>query len=298
MQYDISLLTDSRYLAPKELNDYNQNILWEAKLLIEALEKRGLKVHRINWDDPDFDWKTTKYALFRTTWDYFDRFEEFEPWLKKVEQQTQLINPSSLLYWNIDKHYLLDLEQKNIPIPATIFIEPGDGKPLKDWVKQSGWEELILKPAISGAARHTYRFAAKDAQEYEAIFRELIQNKSMLLQEFQQQVLTKGEVAFMAFGGKYSHAVLKRAKPGDFRVQDDFGGSLHPYEATAEEKAFVEKVFASVTPLPAYGRVDVIWDNNDQAVVSELELVEPELWFRKHPAAAEILADYIVESYF
>ena len=45
-----------------------------------------------------------------------------------------------------------------------------------------------------------------------------------MLQEYQNKITTKGEVAFMIFGGKYSHAVLKKAKPGDFRVQDDFGG--------------------------------------------------------------------------
>jgi glutathione synthase/RimK-type ligase-like ATP-grasp enzyme len=296
--YDITILTAPRYIKPKEITPYIQNILTEAKLIREALEKRGLKVHRINWDDPDFDWSSTKYVLFRTTWDYFDRFEEFEAWMKKVEQQTQLINPSSLLYWNIDKHYLLDLEEKGLPIPATIFIEPGDEKTLVDWVAESGWKELILKPAISGAARHTYRFLAKDAAEHEAIFRALIAKESMLLQEFQHQVLTKGEVAFMAFGGKYSHAVLKRAKAGDFRVQDDFGGTLHPYEASEEEIALVEQTLAAVEPLPAYARVDVIWDNEDRAVISELELVEPELWFRRSPEAADLLAEHLVERYF
>ncbi len=296
--YDITILTDFRYIKPKELSPYIQNILTEAKLIREALEKRGLKVHRINWDDPDFDWSATKYVLFRTTWDYFDRFEEFEAWLKQVEQQTQLINPSSLLYWNIDKHYLLDLEKQGLPIPATTFIAPGNEQSLSDLVAESGWEELVLKPAISGAARHTYRFLAKDAAKYETIFRELIAKESMLLQAFQHQVLTKGEVAYMAFGGRYSHAVLKRAKPGDFRVQDDFGGTVHPYEASAEEIALVERALAAVAPLPAYARVDVIWDNEDRAVISELELVEPELWFRRSPKAAEMLAEHLLERYF
>ena len=26
--------------------------------------------------------------------------------------------------------------------------------------------------------------------------------------------------------GQFTHAVLKKAKPGDFRVQDDFGGTV------------------------------------------------------------------------
>lgn len=95
----------------------------------------------------------------------------------------------------------------------------------------------------------------------------------------------------MVFDGQYSHAVLKKAKQGDFRVQDDFGGTVHPYEANAEEIAFVEKVMACVSPTPVYARVDVIWNNEGDLCVSELEMVEPELWLRNHPKAADRFAD-------
>ena len=46
----------------------------------------------------------------------------------------------------------------------------------------------------------------------------------------------------MLFEGKYSHAVIKKAKAGDYRVQDDFGGSVQEYIASAAEKDFAEKV--------------------------------------------------------
>jgi hypothetical protein len=38
-----------------------------------------------------------------------------------------------------------------------------------------------------------------------------------------------------------------------------------------------------------------MWDTLGRACVSELEIIEPELWFRRHPAAAEVLAEKIVE---
>jgi hypothetical protein len=34
-------------------------------------------------------------------------------------------------------------------------------------------------------------------------------------------------------------------------------------------------------------------DNNDKPSLSELELIEPELWFRNYPKAAELLAEEI-----
>ncbi|MBX2945780.1 MAG: hypothetical protein KF725_08090 [Cyclobacteriaceae bacterium] len=290
---DITLLTDARYVNPVNPDWYKQNILDDDKRVRDALEKRGLTVARTNWDNPAYDWSQTHFAVFRTTWDYFDRFQEFSTWLDRISKQTKLINPLPLVRWNIDKHYLHDLELHGIRIPPTVFIKPRTSKSLTEIVEQTGWTDCILKPAISGAARHTYRLNASTLTDHEMIFRKLITHESMLIQEFQKPVLEKGEVAYMLFGGKYSHAVLKKAKPGDFRVQDDFGGTVHEYIPTQKEIEFAERAVAYCNPAPAYARVDAIWDNHGQLCVSELELIEPELWFRKHPPAAEMFAEVL-----
>ena len=47
--------------------------------------------------------------MFRTTWDYFDRFAEFSAWLDRVQSLTRLCNPPATVRWNLDKHYLADL---------------------------------------------------------------------------------------------------------------------------------------------------------------------------------------------
>ncbi len=295
---DITLLTDARYVNPVNPDWYKQNILDDDKRVRDALEKRGLTVARTNWDNPAYDWSQTHFAVFRTTWDYFDRFQEFSTWLDRISKQTKLINPLPLVQWNIDKHYLRDLELAGIHIPPTLFIEPGDERTLTEIIAQTTWADCILKPAISGAARHTYRLNKGNVGAHEEIFRQLIANESLLLQEFQKPVLEKGEVAYMLFGGKFSHAVLKKAKPGDFRVQDDFGGTVHDYKPTAYEIEFAERAVAYCNPAPAYARVDAIWDNHGQLCVSELELIEPELWFRKHPPAAEMFAEVLQKTLF
>lgn len=292
-QFDVTLLTDHRYLETSYPDQYSQNVLDEDQAVLDELKKLGLKVHRTNWDNPNFDWSSTNHVLFRTTWDYSERFEEFSKWLMEVSQQTTLINPKELIFWNVDKHYLQELQNNGVRIPNTVFIETGDNRSLDEIANSTNWKEFILKPTVSAGSRHTYRFGPSDIKKHEAIFSELIANESMMLQEFQTQVVSKGEVAFMVFGGKFSHAVLKKAKPGDFRVQDDFGGSIHPYEATAEEIAFVEKAFNACNPTPVYARVDVIWNNENKMVVIEIELVEPELWFRMNEQSAGKFASAI-----
>jgi len=293
--FDIAVLTGRKYINDSYPDNYSQNVVDEDNAVLNALKAEGLKAVRTYWDNPDFDWGTTRYILFRTIWDYFDRFDEFAPWLEQVSAQTKMINPPELIYWNIDKFYLRDLDEKGVAIPPTVFIEKGTGTTLSDIASGLGWEEYILKPAVSGAARHTYRIQASDLPDYEGIFKELIRGERMLLQQFQKNILDQGEVAFMVFGGKFSHAVLKKAKPGDFRVQDDFGGTVHPYLPHPTEISFVEKAIASCPVPPVYARADVMWDNEGGLCLGELELIEPELWFRMNDKAATLFAKSIKE---
>ena len=118
-----------------------------------------------------------------------------------------------------------------------------------------------------------------------------------MVQEFQKNILSNGEIAVMLFGGEYSHSVLKKAKKGDFRVQDDFGGSVEIINASTEIIDLAEKTVKSLKTMPLYARVDIILDNGNSPVISELELIEPELWFRfKEESAyklAEIVKDFL-----
>ena len=294
-QYDVVLLTQKDYLNPLNPDAYSQNILTEDQLLARALENIGLRVTRTNWDNEVFPWQQTRFALFRATWDYFHRFTEFHQWLKRRIPEIHFINPHPIVQWNMDKHYLATLQQQGINIPPTVFIEQGDRVDLHEMLLSKNWSEAILKPAIAGGARHTYLVDEAKIATHHQLFHELIAHESMLLQEFQKQITSKGEVSFMVFGGKYSHAVLKKAQMGDFRVQDDYGGTLHPYVASYEEQLFVEQAIAQCPAIPVYARADVMWDNQDQLCLSELELIEPELWFRKDPNAAKAMANAVAD---
>ena len=296
-KYDIVILTESRYENPTETNWYIDNVLKEDKLVQDALEYQGLKTIRIDWATQDFDWGSTEYALFRTTWDYFYRFEEFSDWLKKVPQKCKLINPLSIITWNIDKHYLNDLKERGINIPPTRFVEPGENSSLERLYEETGWQETVLKPTISGGGRHTYRLNRNTIAEHEQIFTELTSKEAMMLQPLQYPVIEQGEIALMMINGEFTHAMLKVAKPGDFRVQDDFGGTAYPYSPSNQEIAFAEKVIAACDPTPVYARVDVITDNDGNLALCELELIEPEMWFRHNNEAALEMAK-VIKKYF
>jgi len=79
--FDITILTESQFVDPVTLSPFVKNVLKEDELVRTALEKRGLKVYRTHWDDERMNWSDTRHILFRSTWDYFNRFAEFDPWL-------------------------------------------------------------------------------------------------------------------------------------------------------------------------------------------------------------------------
>jgi len=292
---DVTIVTCKKYLHDTKGDAYVNNIFLEYNLLKDALEKKGLSVHRINWDDPEYDWSQTKVAVIRTVWDYFERFREFNTWMVTTALVTKLVNPLQLQQWNSHKFYLNDLTLKGVTIVPTAFIKKGSKTTLGEISAKRNWKKMVMKPAISAAAFHTYKISAKNITEKEKIFQELLQTRDMLVQEFQETIVTKGEASLMVFNGKYTHAILKKAKQGDFRVQDDFGGTVHPYTPSQEEIEFAEFANAQCPATPVYGRVDIIWDENGLCYLSEMEFIDPEIWVRNAPESATVLAEGIVK---
>jgi glutathione synthase/RimK-type ligase-like ATP-grasp enzyme len=286
----VALLTDRRYESATAGPDdwYVGNILEEDRLLSTALRNHGLTTERVDWHRPDVDWSRFECAVFRTTWDYFERIDEFLAWLERVDGETTFLNPLPLVRWNLDKRYLADLERAGVAVVPTRFLEDGDT--LAGVFADTEWGEVVLKPVVSGSAFETYRISADQAARHESHLRTLLSERAMLVQPFQPAIVDDGEVTLMLFAGQMTHAVRKRAKPGDFRVQDDHGGTVHAHDAAADEIALAEAAMAACSPAPVYGRVDMVRDPDGVPRIMELELIEPELWMRMHPPSAERMA--------
>ena len=290
---DITLLTCRTYYKPDNVTPYIQNILLEQELLKSAFESQGLKVDITYWDNPSYEWQQTKSVFFRTIWDYFERFDEFWEWLEQVKTKTRLINSYELIKWNIDKHYLKDLSSWGIEIVPTYFADQGSKNKLLEIARTNQWKDLVIKPAISASAFKTYKILANEIQGNEKSFNSLVQERDMLVQPYFETITKLGEASLMVFDGKFTHAILKKAQPGDFRVQDDFGGTVNNYMPTKAEINFAEKVFETCKTKPVYGRVDIVWDNDKNFYLSELEIIEPELWIRNYPKCAERIAEAV-----
>jgi glutathione synthase/RimK-type ligase-like ATP-grasp enzyme len=292
---DVALLTDQRYVVSEatEGDWYLGNILHEDTLLRDALAARGLSSARVAWSDDSVDWSGFRCAVFRSTWDYHERFPEFAAWLNRVESLTRLCNSPAIVRWNMDKHYLADLAEQGIPIVPSRYLEKGDETSLHALMDETGWNDAIVKPCVSATARHTYRVDQATVESVEPIARSLLKSESLIFQPFLENVRSEGEDTLIVFDGQYSHAVRKTPKAGDFRVQDDHGGSVRPLEPEPRQVELALRTMNACRATPSYGRVDMVRDSHDEWRVMEMELIEPELWMRFRPRSAEAFAGAI-----
>lgn len=288
---DVVVATAQCFMNPFTDEWRTAQIIKEDMAVVQALEEIGLVATRKGWDDPDFDWSSSKSVLIRTTWNYTKNFQKFQNWMKHVTECSKLFNSLSIIQWNIHKKYLIELQTKGIPIVPTIYAS--SPLSLKKLMKEKKWEEIIIKPAISASAYDTYRISYKNTEEYQKLFEQLIAKKEMMIQPFQKNILELGEKSCIVINHRFSHAICKIPKKGDFRVQEVYGGLVKEYNPTEQEKKFAEQAIEAAPYDVQYARVDFTNDEKNKPAIMELELIEPELFFRFRPQAAKELAQAI-----
>lgn len=267
------------------------------QLLIRPLLRRQIEVSAVAWDDPETDWTQYDAVLIRTTWDYHLRIAEFCAWLNHLESiQVPILNPLSLLRWNMNKQYLRELSDAGIRTLPALYLNAGERTVLSKVLVEQEWEQVVVKPLVSASGDDTWQttsvVAAFDQGKLDAMLRQ----QGAIIQPFAPQI-REGEWSLIFFNGVYSHAVLKKPGAGSMFVHVERGGSNHVIEPAhahiAQASEIVRKAYDITGVMPVYARVDgVIADGH--LVLMELECIEPELFLTEGlPYAAERFADAI-----
>jgi glutathione synthase/RimK-type ligase-like ATP-grasp enzyme len=257
--------------------------------LCASLEAAGLELAVCVWNDPQVDWSCFDAVLIRTVWDYFKHHDAFLDWLARLDRLgVPTINDSGLLRWNSDKRYLIELAALGVAvIPTQLCSAAG----LPDALAAKNGQAVVIKPVVSGGAWHTVCGVAGDAAFAEKVAA-LPRTLDYLLQPFVPEIVD-GEWSLLYFAGTFSHAVIKRPAAGDYRVQSEYGGSIHAAVPDAGMLATTARVLETLAALGhgdhAYLRVDGVVTASGFCVM-ELELIEPFLFLAAQPAAAERLA--------
>lgn len=278
MSKPVALVTCSKYL---QLSASDQ-------ILAASLNELGLDAVAVDWRDSAVRWERFGIAVVRSTWDYHLHPEQFCRWTERIERITKLINPAPLLRWNSNKRYLVDLQNRGIPQVPFLLVEPGADPP-HDALE--GWDcDVVVKPLVGASAWQIARITARSVEE--ALTPEL-RRTGYLIQPFIQEV-KNGEYSLVFLDNRFSHAVLKKPGPGDFRSQREHGAShrvVKPDPSIIEEAA---AILAVVPMRPVYARIDGVLQNG-RFVLMEAELIEPELFFDSYAPGARTFARVLVK---
>lgn len=257
--------------------------------LAAALGSRGAEVRAAPWDQLSPSTIGGATVCLRSTWDYHHRPDEFRRWIRSLQTAgVSLWNPAETILANMDKRYLADLAKASIAIPPTIWLEPGERFDPALLLRDAGWARGVLKPRISATAHGTVLVTL--ATPVDTADLAPIHATGGLLQRFMPEVVERGEVSLVFIAGACTHAVRKRARAGDFRVQHDFGGTATREAADPVLEQFGRRAL-DATGLPwLYARVDLV-ETDSGPVLMEVELIEPDLFLDQAPEAAERLAE-------
>jgi len=267
------------------------NLTEDDQTFIGPLAKRGIEARPAVWSDASIPWPAADAVLIRSCWDYHLRLPEFLAWIASLEQAgVRVWNPPAMLRWNADKIYLRDLERKGVAIVPTLW--PEKGFQLQQELRKYSWTKAVIKPRVSATAYRTVLTSAGETNEAQALADDLLRGPGAMVQEFMEEVSTRGEWSLIFFSGKFSHAVLKIPKAGDFRVQHDFGGAEHIAKAPDPVIQAASRSLAALEGVPLYARVDGV-ESGSQFLLMELELIEPALFLKLAEGAAERFADTI-----
>ena len=255
------------------------------RVFMQALTARGVSATPAVWD-ADTDWAAYDAVVIRSCWDYHRRHDEFLAWIERVEGAgVRVLNDPALLRWNAHKGYLAELEAKRIPIVPTLIA---DDRSLTNQVaaaRARGWSTLVIKPAVSASAEGVIVVGPdQPAPSPEQ------PGRDFLIQPFIEKLRTFGEIDLIYFGGEYSHGVRRKSS-----VVPGRGEKPIPFDVPPSIREAGDSVLRALTPSPTYCRVDFA-RHQDETLLMEVELIEPDLFLEHSPGAPERFAAAVIAS--
>ncbi|MEM9386857.1 MAG: hypothetical protein AAGA68_17485 [Pseudomonadota bacterium] len=254
-------------------------------LTLQAFRAAGYDAQLLAWNAPGESPGAFDLCIIRSTWDYIWHVEAFDAFLSETARVTHLCNSLEAVRWNVHKRYLAALEAAGLPVTPTLHVGRGEPPTMHEFA-QLDWGSVVVKPAVSGSSYATRRFAAHAHDEALAFLRDLTARRDAMVQPYISTVEQGGERALVCIDGELSHAIVKTAR---FKGDQEQVSAAHV--PTGQERAFVQQALAC---LPAslregllYARVDVFDDGAGGLLLSELELIEPSLYFVQAPRALD-----------
>jgi glutathione synthase/RimK-type ligase-like ATP-grasp enzyme len=257
--------------------DYPEPWDWTFDVEAAALVEAGCSVDPIAWTQVD-DIAGYDLVLPLVAWGYHLDYPRWLALLDRAEaERWPMANPPALLRWNGDKAYLAELAERGVSTVPTLAVEACCDADLEEARRRFASDWLVIKPPVSASASGTHRLGPNDDLPGES------RGQPLIVQPLIEEISRTGEFSLMLFDGEFSHAVVKRPKSGDFRVQPHLGGISLPSKAPPGAVSLAKLALGAAPAAATYARVDIVPDDDGTLRIMELELIEPALFLDHAP---------------
>ena len=254
------------------------NKIEEDLLLKHWLEIEGYEAEIISWENPKINYNDYSGLILRSVWGYQNKYLKFKTWLSMIDNlDIPLFNNVDIVLNNIrkDKQFKI-LYKHNIPYIDTKFIY--DVQKLDTYINSEF--PKVIKPIISGSGNNTFTLNSKEnIYQIKEIYKKRLEEKDngIMLQPFIPEIKA-GEFACIYIDGVNTHNMLRF--PGVLSVK-------HKPIFLQNIPASVSKLAKEVSMLEEYNdylymRIDIVL-KNDEPLIMEVELAEPDLLFKYIP---------------
>ncbi|EKP5905187.1 hypothetical protein P3Z29_001169 [Campylobacter upsaliensis] len=252
----------------------------------EALKKLKAKLENLHYQCELKAWQEIRVRhlaqntliLPLAVWDYSLEYANFLHFLNELERaKISILNPSEILKMNADKSYLKILEEANLPIIDSIIFKQNEDFNFS----QIPFQKAVIKPLV-GQSGYKVRFLEQKMPTKEEF------PHGALIQPFIESVEELGEFCLIFFGGKFNYAIHRQTQK-DWRANSNYGVKIAPLKNPS--KAHIDLALKALKALKSsnllYARVDLLPQKNGKALINEVELIEPSLYFDFHENALE-----------
>ena len=251
------------------------------------------QVTEIDWQAPLEQFTRFDLAILGTPWDYTEHKDAFVTRLEALEAAgVKVCNSSEVVRWNADKLYLRELEQRGAASIPTLWPEAPDENAVAAAFAHFDCERVVVKRRVGAGAIGQESFTRGDPR-----LTGWRMDQPALIQPFLPAIQAEGELSFIFVSGRFSHALIKRARSGDYRIQSLYGGTEVPLDPSPSDRTTAESIMAMLpfTAPPLYARIDMVRLPDGELAVIEAELIEPYLYPLQGPGFGRMLAEGVLE---
>lgn len=270
--------------APDRRSDAHRFDL-QLDILQQGFAPHGLTLDAVRWSDPAIDWSRYAAVMVNCAWDYQDDHEKF---LRTLDAITALgvpvFNSPDTVRWNIRKTYLREMEKRGIAIIPTLWPEAPTAPDIREAMAAFGANDVVLKRQVGAGARSQVRYTKDNIPASGRVL-----DRPGMIQPFVPSIATEGEYSFLFVDGEFSHALVKRAAEGDYRIQEAYGGKSSTIDPSSADLRQASAVLEAIDETPLYARVDMVRGLDGSLLLMELEVIEPDLYVKDGPHIGAML---------